>query len=147
MIATFFGCVNYLSSPADPIELLIGVAFSLATFLLLVVFFGKKCLYVSGDNFYRGIAIFDRLLLKEKIDIHKFSEFGYKKKRRTDLSGILEYSSLGLFSNYHECSVLLIQPNSKKVKVLISMSEFEMYYDVQRFLLRWTDLKERENNE
>jgi hypothetical protein len=112
-------------------------------YVLFVAMIGKKGLYVTDNNFYRGIAIADKFLLKEKIDIAKFSEFTHKKKEKTDLPWLIEYSFFGFFSNHNECSVYLTKSDSDKRKILISFSDFNMYYDTQRFLHRWTKLKER----
>lgn len=105
--------------------------------------FGKKGLYISENNLYRGIAIADKFLYKEKIDIGKFPVFTYTKKEKTNLPWILEYSAFGLFSNHHECSVYLTESDSEKRKILISFSDFEMYDVLRNFLLRRTELKER----
>lgn len=105
--------------------------------------FGKKGLYISDNKLYRGIAIADKFLYKEKIDIEKFPEFTYTKKEKTNLPWLLENSAFGVFSNHHECSVYLIESESEKRKILISFSDFEMYEVLRSFLHRRTDLKER----
>ncbi len=107
---------------------------------------GKKGLYISDNKFYRGIAIADMFLYKEKIDIANFPEFTHKKKEKTDLPWFLEYSALGMFSNHQECSIYLTESESEKRKALISFSDVEMYDDVRSFLQRWTELKERNEN-
>jgi len=108
---------------------------------------GKKGLYISNNKLYRGIAITDKFFLKEKIDIEEFSEFIHKKKEKSDLPWLFEYSGMGMFSNHHGCSVYLTKSDSEKRKILISFADFEMYYEVSRFLQRWTELKELNENE
>lgn len=107
---------------------------------------GKKGLYFSDNKFYRGIAVADKFLLKERVVIENYSGFTFSKKEITDLPWLFEYSGMAMFSNYHECSVYLTKSSSKKRKILISMADFEMYYEVRGFLRRWTKLKERNDN-
>jgi hypothetical protein len=143
LIMSFFGSLNLLLNPTSLTDLLFGIILMIITYVLFVAMIGKKGLYISDNNFYRGIAIADKFLLKEKIEIAKFSEFTHKKKEKSDLPWFLEYSSFGYFSNHHECSVYLTKSDSEKRKNLISFSDFEMYYDTRRFLQRWTELKEQ----
>ena len=147
VIVSFFGSINFLSNPTSVADLLFGLIFLATTYILFVAMIGKKGLYISDNKLYRGIAIADKFLLKEKVDIINFSEFTHKKKEKTDLPRFLEYTSLGFFSNHHECSVYLEKTDSKKRKMLISFSDIEMYYDVRRFIQRWTELKEQNENE
>ena len=143
LFISFFGCLNFLFSPTDFIELFFGFLLLPSSYILFVAVIGKKGLYISDDTFYRGIAIGDKFLLKEKVNITKYSEFTHKRKVKTDLPLLFEYSGLGMFSNHHECSVYLTKPNSKKRKILISFSDFELYYHVRRFLKRCTELQEQ----
>jgi hypothetical protein len=147
LIICSFGSINFLLNPTSYLDLLIGLILLIFTYILIVAFLGKKALYINGNKFYRGIAIYDKILLKERIDISKYSEFNYVKKGKTDLPRIFKYSSLATFSNYHECSVYLTKSNSTKGKKIISMSDFEMYYEVRRFLQRWTELTEKNPDE
>ncbi|MGM5471425.1 hypothetical protein ACS386_14190 [Flavobacteriaceae bacterium LMO-SS05] len=142
-ITSFFGGLNFLLHPTSWTDLLLGPILLIIAYVLFVAMIGKKGLYIIDNNFYRGIAIADKFLLKEKIDIAKFTEFTPKKKEKSDWPWFLEYSSFGYFSNHHECSVYLTKSDSDKRKNLISFSDFDMYYDTRRFLKRWTELKER----
>jgi len=143
LIISFFGSLNFLSNPTSFTDFAFGLLILVISYILFVAMFGKKGLYISDNNLYRGIAIADKFLYKEKIDIGKFQEFTYTKKEKTNLPWILEYSAFGLFSNHHECSVYLTESDSKKRKILISFSDFEMYDVLRSFLHRRTDLKER----
>ena len=147
LIMSFFGCLNFLLTPTDLTDLIFGLILLPITYILFVAMIGKKGLYISDDKFYRGIAIADKFLLKEKIDIIKYSEFTHNRKEKTDLPWFFEYSGFGMFSNHHECSVYLTKPDSEKRKILISFADFEMYDEVRRFLQRWTELKELNENE
>ena len=147
LIMSFFGSLNYFIHPTSFNDLLFGLMLLVITNILFVAIIGKKGLFISDNKLYRGIAITDKFLYKEKIDLVKFPEFTHKKKEITDLPWYLEYSVFGLFSNYHECSVYLTESGSKKRKILVSFSDFDMYYDVRRFLQRWTELKERDENQ
>lgn len=141
------GAVNFLSNPTSLLNFTFGFVLLILAYLLFVALMGKKALFISGDKFYRGIAIAGRVLLKERVDVSKYAEFYVVKKRKSDLPWFSEYSGQGIFANYHECSVHLTRLEAKKGKRLISMSEFEMYDEVRRFLKRWTDLKEQDSNE
>lgn len=146
LIVSFFGSINFLSNPEKLMDLLLGLILLIATYILFVVLVGKKGLYISNDRFYRGIVIADKFLLKEKIDIDTFSKFTHKRKEKTDLPWLFEYSGMAMFSNYHECSVYLTKSDSEKRKILISMPDFEMYYEVRAFLLKWTKLTEQNDS-
>ena len=106
---SFFGCLNFLFSPTDLIELSFGFLLLPASYILLVAMVGKKGLYISDDRFYRGIAIGGKFFLKEKVNITNYAEFTHKRKERTDLPMFFEYSGLGMFSNHHECSNFLFR--------------------------------------
>ena len=143
LIMSVFGCLNFLSNPTNYADLIFGLTLLIISYVLFVALIDKKGLYISDNKFYRGIAIADTFLYKERIDLTNFLEFARKKKEKTDLPWFLEYSALGMFSNHHECSIYLTESESKKRKALISFSDIEKYNDVRRFLQRWTELKER----
>lgn len=117
VIVSFFGSINFLSNPTSVTDLLFGLIFLATTYILFVAMIGKKGLYISDNKFYRGIAIADKFLLKEKVDIVNFSEFTHKKKEKTDLPWFLEYTSLGFFSKHHKCSVYLEKLILKKKNI------------------------------
>ncbi|MDV7188597.1 hypothetical protein R3X25_15020 [Lutibacter sp. TH_r2] len=142
-IFSLFGCLNYLKHPTDYYEVIFGLILLFFFYALSIVLFGKVGLYISDKNLYRGIAVANRFLFKEKVDTSDYSEFTYKKKDKTDLPWFLDNSMIGLFSNHYECSIFLVESDYKKRKGLISFSDFEMYYDVCRFLQRWTELREK----
>ena len=107
LIITLFGCLNFLLKPNDLTDFLVGLLLLIISYVLLVAMIGKKGLLISNGNFFRGITFSGKFLLKERIDIEKYAEFTHKRKQKTDLPWIFEYSGLGIFSNHHECSVYL----------------------------------------
>ncbi len=115
-ISSLLGCLNYLKYPTDYYDLIFGFIFLFAVYALSVVLFGKIGLFISDNELYRGIAVANKFLFKEKIDITNYSEFTYKSKDKTDLPWFLEYSTIGLFSNHYECSIFLAETDSKKKK-------------------------------
>ncbi len=144
LLSSILGSINYLKDSNDLLDISIGLSFLLLTIILLVIIIGKKGLSVSDNRLNRGISIANIFIILEKINLDEYTEFTYEKKEKTKLPWLLKFSILELFSNYNECSVYLMNHNQKKNKILISMSEFEMYNNVREFLERWSNLNEQD---
>ena len=142
LIVTIFGCINYLFRPSNSFELFLGFLLLPLSFLLTIALIGKKGLYVLDNRLFLGISVVDNFIIKKEVEIENFSEFINKKKVKTDLPRLLEFSALGLFSNHDECFIYLFDSRTGKTKKLISITDLRDYAEVSEFLQRWTDLKE-----
>lgn len=142
LIITSLGALNFLFYKDKIFEIIFGVLLLMLSCYLLVSIIGKKGLLIKKDILYKGIVVNNTFLIKQKIDTTPFNGFNFERKKKNNSPGLLEYSGMTFFSNYHECIIYLVKNDSKNKNKLISLTNFNKYEKVRDFLLRWTRLKE-----
>jgi hypothetical protein len=139
---TLGGAIKLIMMASLLFKFLLTITLIFVLFYLLTFIFGKKGLLFIEGQFYYGIAINSRFLIKRRIKLNSYSNFSRKSKIKSQGHWFLDLNGLGIFYNHHECLVLLNKPKSKKKKLLISLAEAKSYGKVKSFLIQNSSLEE-----